>query len=970
MLATKQFAYSVVDANYGGAQTQRFQSLVLTPRCSLTATHSDPRGLTTEAIESQAELYVHPEAPPVERIGFGAYERDYKASLGYCLPISEAEETWSSDDGGEAHATVAYSYDALNQLRKVDYPLAEADRAAISVDYDLHGRMTEIRDPDSGCTQFAFDTLHNLTERKASGYEADPEKSCDATAKPAEIRLYGYAADRISEMTYISLGQSGGEEDQLDKVSFFYDRYPFTTLDGEILEAPKMVSNDHANRRFVNVTGKICENCVGQVSAVTDRTGARSFAYSELGQVKKETRSVVAPVTDAVLSEGESEAFVPEVAFYELENSYTSFGDLTLQEFNESVPTNPSTTCVEEGVETCIARFTIGTSYAPDGDVAVASFNGQPLIRSARDELSRPAIRMMSDGTTSGYYYDPFDLRLNQMATVTAAIRGGANVPVQIAGYQYDGGGNVASYRNVADILEDYRSRFSFAYDGANRLTAFLGNAQKSKDLMEAKGKYTYDLGHRFTSRYLSILGDPGTLFDRRWTYNYNNTPGPRQPVHAPEKVDFAVVSDDTHRKSHLVYDDVGRMAKVRSEDGDESPGALSNRSLAWDAAGRLKAVRGGPDGYWTTNAEHIQEEYIYDFGGNRTLKINRPSVLRDDVEEELELTTIYLTPFYARPADSRGTVQISRADLPVASLAPPTNENAEPLVTYLYPDLRVGSVTASVMAAGELADADSTLIARREYSPVGLELTSNRLAAPENPLRPMPSVYHGKELDRTTGFSSFGARYYSRDLGFWTSPDPKQYDYLFGSPNGGAYVPRNLSTYAFAGQNPVAASDPDGQILDTILDVGFIIYDVGAIVYDEFATGGANRAENIAALGGDLLGAITPFATGGGIAVRGGIKVVDKGADVARSTSKGRTAFTKGKQFSSEKQALVDMAKRDKRTGITADDMQAYKDLNKELPDPFPVRKVRGPEAHPSRPHGKEPHGHVGPVDHIPIKD
>lgn len=75
-------------------------------------------------------------------------------------------------------------------------------------------------------------------------------------------------------------------------------------------------------------------------------------------------------------------------------------------------------------------------------------------------------------------------------------------------------------------------------------------------------------------------------------------------------------------------------------------------------------------------------------------------------------------------------------------------------------------------------------------------------------------------------------------------------------------------------------------------------------------------------------------------------------------------------KKFSKDKQALVDMAKKDKKTGMTKEDMQAYKDLNKELPDPFPTNKVRGPEVHPNRPHGKEPHGHVGPVNHIPIKD
>lgn len=62
-------------------------------------------------------------------------------------------------------------------------------------------------------------------------------------------------------------------------------------------------------------------------------------------------------------------------------------------------------------------------------------------------------------------------------------------------------------------------------------------------------------------------------------------------------------------------------------------------------------------------------------------------------------------------------------------------------------------------------------------------------------------------------------------------------------------------------------------------------------------------------------------------------------------------------------------MAKADKKRGITSKDMDAYKELNKQLPDPFPSNQVRGPEAHPSRsPHSQLPHGHVGPVDHIPI--
>jgi hypothetical protein len=64
-------------------------------------------------------------------------------------------------------------------------------------------------------------------------------------------------------------------------------------------------------------------------------------------------------------------------------------------------------------------------------------------------------------------------------------------------------------------------------------------------------------------------------------------------------------------------------------------------------------------------------------------------------------------------------------------------------------------------------------------------------------------------------------------------------------------------------------------------------------------------------------------------------------------------------------------MAKADKKLGVTREDMQAYEELNRSLPDPFRANKVRIDEGHfRGAPYSKVPHGHVGPVDHIPIMD
>ncbi len=45
----------------------------------------------------------------------------------------------------------------------------------------------------------------------------------------------------------------------------------------------------------------------------------------------------------------------------------------------------------------------------------------------------------------------------------------------------------------------------------------------------------------------------------------------------------------------------------------------------------------------------------------------------------------------------------------------------------------------------------DATVVARREYSPYGLELTTDDLAETGRDGMASMSVFHGKELDRTT---------------------------------------------------------------------------------------------------------------------------------------------------------------------------------------------------------------------------
>jgi len=150
------------------------------------------------------------------------------------------------------------------------------------------------------------------------------------------------------------------------------------------------------------------------------------------------------------------------------------------------------------------------------------------------------------------------------------------------------------------------------------------------------------------------------------------------------------------------------------------------------------------------------------------------------------------------------------------------------------------------------------------------------------------------------------------------------------------------------------------------------------AIDYHELST--SERVWSGVGAGLEVAGKAAKVAAGVGTAVAT-VKAVEGANDASRAIKATRvvgkadelswSAKNAGK-WSKEKQALVEMAKTDKRRGgITKQDMQAYKDLNKELPDAFPERAIRGPEQHPKAksPVSRELHGYVGPVDHIPLK-
>ena len=67
--------------------------------------------------------------------------------------------------------------------------------------------------------------------------------------------------------------------------------------------------------------------------------------------------------------------------------------------------------------------------------------------------------------------------------------------------------------------------------------------------------------------------------------------------------------------------------------------------------------------------------------------------------------------------------------------------------------------------------------------------------------------TFSAKERDTETGFSYFGARYYSSDLSIWLSLDPMSDKYP------------SLSPYVYCANNPVKLVDPNGEKIGDFSD-------------------------------------------------------------------------------------------------------------------------------------------------------
>jgi RHS repeat-associated protein len=761
---------------------------------------------------------------PANRVDYGYDSWGRRTSInpavGETTSISYAADgstiTVSRGSGATLRSTI-YSFDGFGRLRsKKDVQRLDEEVTT----YDALGRKTQTQYKlgGSNADKHLFDVLGRLTR------VVHPDLST------IELEYFDNTVDLTDEtfattrFTYQSFGDPSEK-----RLRFVLDA-----------ESKTWTYNYHSSYHLLE-----------QIVTPTN-VGNRSFTYSTKQFLQSETHPESGTTTYTLSGLGERVG--RSRGGTNVSYSYDHMG----RQYAIDPPGSSSDVTIsynEAGLATSIANSEASYSQTWDGDrrmtQRVATIAGRAYTTSygwdGHDRLTRITY---PSGRVVDYAYD----NKGRVTSVTSPTE--ADWLSSITYYSH-GGVNTLNYANGAFTSISYDARFRptlFAtqtvdldvdYDEANRIDSWISNGLTQSFGYDDLGRLTsatspYGVATSFTyaengNRKTQTIGGVVETYnygaDQRLSsvtggfvasYGYDlagrltSAPGRTLTWTGLDRMASVTISGTT---STYGYDGEGR--RVRATVGAES------RYFVLDPSGNLLAEY---DGAGALIVEHV---YLEDRRiGSRYADAKRIYTQHDAVGSAWILTS-----------ETGSTYAVYRYWA--------FGEEADPFQA-MGSDGPGWPVIASEVATFIDGFNDGTMSAWLVCNGVG----TNCSGFPEDVLAP---AFTGKELDEESGLYYFEARYLDPRIGRFTSPDEGPFK---------LQDPQSFNRYAYAQNSPFKYRDPDGRVIDTILDIGFIAYDVFDIARS-LVRGEGIRGTQLAALGADIGGAALPFATGGGAAIR-----------------------------------------------------------------------------------------------------
>ncbi|MFG1610653.1 RHS repeat-associated core domain-containing protein [Actinoplanes sp. NPDC049265] len=430
--------------------------------------------------------------------------------------------------------------------------------------------------------------------------------------------------------------------------------------------------------------------------------------------------------------------------------------------------------------------YTFGTEYNRDGSIQSVSMSeggGLPFetVVSKYDDLQRltglsgdaayltdvdyssTGEVMQTEALVGGkkiwstYEYEQGSKRLTRQRLDREA----APVVDVDARYSYDPAGNI---REIADNPSGNRDVQCFTYDYLRRMDKAWTSASTADDpcaggpaatgvggVAPYHHEYTFDAtGNRQAEKQYAPDGTP--LVERAYRYP---AAGAAQPHTLTSMTEKTPSGEKLHEYG---YDAAGNTTRrVKAGEGE---------TLAWNAEGDLESV---------TDAAGKKTTYRYDADGARMLRV------------EPDRTTLYLPGMEIRlDHKTRETAGTRYYALPGGAQLVRTKAG----LSYVATDHH-GTGTATVDQAGT--------VTHRRTTPYG----EARGTQPAPGVWPTEKGFIGGNQDPTTGLVNIGAREYDPTAGRFISVDP-----IIDVND-----PQQMNGYAYANNNPISFSDPDGRI-------------------------------------------------------------------------------------------------------------------------------------------------------------
>lgn len=416
----------------------------------------------------------------------------------------------------------------------------------------------------------------------------------------------------------------------------------------------------------------------------------------------------------------------------------------------------------------------------------VNSLSQELLSENSYNELSQLSNKKVGNNLQS------IDYTYNIRGSVTQ-VNDPANLGTKLFGYELkyynplNTSNSTGKYNgNVAEVTwktstDGVKRRYNYQYDALNRLTKGLYSEPETTTPHDDfyNETVTYDMNSNIKTLQRNgrnSLGLKGQIDDLTYQYSGNQ---------------LTSVTDDSD--DYNGYPDVSGIAIPYDDNGNmkdhKDKGILGITYNYLNIPDYVKFDKTYIPRFGGLGDFNVNTQYLYRADGTKLRKIYTFGTGKSNME--VSTTTDYLDGFQYEVEDIGGSITgIPLKFVPTAEGYYNFENNK---YIYSYTD-HLGNVRLSY---SKNANGSAEVLEENNFYPFGLkhEGYNAQIGNPSYTYQ-----YNGKELQKETGWSDYGARMYMSDIGRWGVIDPL------------AEMMRRYSPYNYAYDNPISYIDPDGR--------------------------------------------------------------------------------------------------------------------------------------------------------------